>query len=226
MQNRINRFKQLHTARDYYAILDIDPNTPDDQVEPLAKQKFKKLALEFHPDRCQENGAGDAFKAINEAKEVLTNSVKLRAYKAERNQPRTNSSTPQQPAAQSTYAPRARPQPGWTAPTWQRTRQPSWATPESTTRQTQSSNVRFGIHRASFTPVFFMQPQLRVSQQDLLQALIVMAIMETLLRAQLQRANEQALFGILFGIQRNAHYCRANDFQASQDIPQHRVRVR
>lgn len=208
-----NRFRQLHQKRDYYAILEIDPTTPDNQVEELAKKNFKKLALKYHPDRNPEDKEGVIFKALSEAKDVLTDSTKRAAYKADLNP--ASASKGQSIPRQTSYAPRARPQPGWT---------PFNDSPKQASTQRQYPSVR--VQRPQFAPFFFIQPRPRpIIQDDILQALLTVIIMDALMRAAQQHAAQQAFLVVLMGMQRNAHHCRAHGFQ-EQDIPQQRVRVR
>ena len=54
----------MSSKRDYYEILGVGKNATDEEI----KKAFRKLALEFHPDRNKSKGAEDKFKEINEAK--------------------------------------------------------------------------------------------------------------------------------------------------------------
>ena len=62
--------------RDYYEVLGVSRSASEEEI----KRSFRKLALEFHPDRNQSDGAEDRFKEINEAYQVLTDSKKKSAY--------------------------------------------------------------------------------------------------------------------------------------------------
>ena len=57
----------MSSKRDYYEILGVGKNATDEEI----KKAFRKLALEFHPDRNKSKGAEDKFKEINEAYQVL-----------------------------------------------------------------------------------------------------------------------------------------------------------
>lgn len=65
--------------QDYYEVLGIPRDAPPDKI----KKAYRKLALEWHPDRHQdeEKEAAEAkFKAITEAYEVLSDSEKRSRY--------------------------------------------------------------------------------------------------------------------------------------------------
>ncbi len=61
---------------DYYEILGIARNANADEI----KRAFRRLAMQYHPDRNSEAGAETRFKEINEAYEVLSDSDKRSAY--------------------------------------------------------------------------------------------------------------------------------------------------
>ena len=63
--------------KDYYKILGIDRKASIDEI----KKKYRKLALEFHPDRNQgDKQAEEQFKNINEAYQVLSDESKRKRY--------------------------------------------------------------------------------------------------------------------------------------------------
>ena len=62
--------------RDYYDVLGIERDASEEDV----KKAFRKLALEFHPDRNRSEGAEERFKEVNEAYQVLSDSSKRSAY--------------------------------------------------------------------------------------------------------------------------------------------------
>lgn len=62
--------------KDYYELLDVSRNASDEDI----KKAFRKLALEFHPDRNKNADATDKFKEINEAYQVLSDSDKRSIY--------------------------------------------------------------------------------------------------------------------------------------------------
>ena len=62
--------------RDYYDVLGVARNASDEDV----RRVFRKLALEFHPDRNKKEGAEERFKEINEAYQVLSDPKKRSRY--------------------------------------------------------------------------------------------------------------------------------------------------
>ena len=62
--------------RDYYEVLGVGRDATEEQL----KKAFRKLALEYHPDRNKSKGAPEKFKEINEAYQVLTDPEKRSAY--------------------------------------------------------------------------------------------------------------------------------------------------
>lgn len=63
--------------KDYYKILGVERNATEAEV----KSAFRKLALQYHPDRNQGNKqAEEKFKEINEAYEVLSDKEKRARY--------------------------------------------------------------------------------------------------------------------------------------------------
>ena len=63
--------------KDYYKILGVERNATEAEI----KSAFRKLALQYHPDRNQGNKqAEEKFKEINEAYEVLSDKEKRGRY--------------------------------------------------------------------------------------------------------------------------------------------------
>ena len=62
------------SKRDYYDVLGVSRNASDEDI----KKAFRKLALDYHPDRNKKEGAEARFKEINEAYQVLSD-PKMRA---------------------------------------------------------------------------------------------------------------------------------------------------
>lgn len=62
--------------RDYYEVLGIQRDaTPED-----IKKAFRRLAMEYHPDRNKSRGAEERFKEINRAYEVLSDQERRSVY--------------------------------------------------------------------------------------------------------------------------------------------------
>jgi len=62
---------------DYYKVLGLDKSATDADI----KKAYRKLALEYHPDRNQDDPkAEEKFKQLNEAYSVLSDANKRRSY--------------------------------------------------------------------------------------------------------------------------------------------------
>ena len=66
----------MTTQRDYYDVLGASRNSSQEEI----RTKFRKLALEYHPDRNKEPGAQEKFKEINAAYQVLSDPQKRARY--------------------------------------------------------------------------------------------------------------------------------------------------
>ena len=62
--------------RDYYEVLGVSRNASQQEI----KKAYRKLALQWHPDRNKSPEAEEKFKEINEAYEILSDSQKRQAY--------------------------------------------------------------------------------------------------------------------------------------------------
>lgn len=63
--------------RDYYEVLGVSRDAPPDEL----KKAFRRLAMQFHPDRNPNNPeAAERFKECSEAYEVLSDPEKRRSY--------------------------------------------------------------------------------------------------------------------------------------------------
>lgn len=63
-------------ARDYYEVLGVPKTAAPEEL----KRAYRKLALEYHPDRNKSREAEEKFKEINQAYEVLSDSSKKQLY--------------------------------------------------------------------------------------------------------------------------------------------------
>jgi molecular chaperone DnaJ len=68
----------MGSKRDYYEVLGVQRNASNDEV----KAAYRKLAMEFHPDRNKSSDAEERFKEISEAYAVLSDPEKRRQYDA------------------------------------------------------------------------------------------------------------------------------------------------
>ena len=66
----------MSTKRDYYEILGVSKTASKDDI----KKAYKKLALQYHPDRNKEAHAEEKFKEISEAYAVLSDDEKRKTY--------------------------------------------------------------------------------------------------------------------------------------------------
>ena len=62
--------------RDYYEVLGVARDASEEEI----KKAFRRLALEFHPDRNKSDGAADRFKEVSEAYQVLSDGGKRSSY--------------------------------------------------------------------------------------------------------------------------------------------------
>ena len=66
----------MSSKRDYYEILGIPKNSSKEDI----KNAYRKLALQYHPDRNKSHGAEEKFKEISEAYAVLSDEEKRKRY--------------------------------------------------------------------------------------------------------------------------------------------------
>lgn len=69
----------MASKRDYYEVLGVAKNATEDDI----KKAYRKLAMKYHPDRNQGDGAKKAeeqFKEAKEAYEMLSDAQKRAAY--------------------------------------------------------------------------------------------------------------------------------------------------
>ena len=66
----------MATKRDFYEVLGVSKSASAGEI----KGAYRKLALEWHPDRNKSTGAHEKFKEINEAYAVLSDDKKKQTY--------------------------------------------------------------------------------------------------------------------------------------------------
>ncbi len=66
----------MATKRDYYEILGVDKKASDDEI----KSAYRKLAMQYHPDRNKSPDAEEKFKEISESYAVLSDKGKRQQY--------------------------------------------------------------------------------------------------------------------------------------------------
>ena len=66
----------MSTTRDYYEILGLSK----DATESEMKKAYRKLAMQYHPDKNKEAGAEEKFKELSEAYAVLSDAEKREQY--------------------------------------------------------------------------------------------------------------------------------------------------
>src|SRR5918911_2049095 len=62
--------------RDYYEVLGIQRSASKEEI----KNSYRRLALQYHPDRNKSPGAEERFKEISEAYAVLSDDEKRKRY--------------------------------------------------------------------------------------------------------------------------------------------------
>lgn len=66
----------MNKNRDFYEVLGVSKNASADEI----KRAYRKLALEYHPDRNRTKDASSKFKEVSRAYEVLSDPQKKQAY--------------------------------------------------------------------------------------------------------------------------------------------------
>ncbi len=75
-EEQVNAVKQIKKCKDYYEILGVTKESDDTEI----KKQYRKLALQFHPDKNKAPGASEAFKAIGNAFAILSDVEKRKQY--------------------------------------------------------------------------------------------------------------------------------------------------
>ena len=73
---QVEAVKRVRKCQDYYEILGVTKEASESDL----KKSYRKLALQFHPDKNHAPGAGEAFKAIGNAIAVLSDTEKRQQY--------------------------------------------------------------------------------------------------------------------------------------------------
>jgi len=75
-QEQTDAVKKIKSSKDYYEILGVSKEATDTDL----KKAYRKLALQFHPDKNKAPGAAEAFKAIGNAFAILSDAEKRKQY--------------------------------------------------------------------------------------------------------------------------------------------------
>ena len=73
---QVEAVRKIKKCKDYYEILGLEKDVSDVEI----KKAYKKLALQFHPDKNSAPGADEAFKMIGNAFAVLSDPQKKKQY--------------------------------------------------------------------------------------------------------------------------------------------------
>jgi len=68
--------QKIIASKTYYEVLEVSTDATEDEI----KRSYRKLALQYHPDKNQELGADEAFKVIAEAFSILSDSERRTKY--------------------------------------------------------------------------------------------------------------------------------------------------
>ncbi|CAL4068326.1 unnamed protein product [Meganyctiphanes norvegica] len=75
-QEQVDAVKRIKKCKDYYEILGVTKEAGESDL----KKAYRKLALQFHPDKNKSPGAAEAFKAVGNAFAVLSDTEKRKQY--------------------------------------------------------------------------------------------------------------------------------------------------
>jgi len=73
---QLQAVKKVRGCKDYYEILGVNKEVTDSDL----KKAYRKMALQFHPDKNKAPGADEAFKAVGNAMSVLSDTEKRKTY--------------------------------------------------------------------------------------------------------------------------------------------------
>ncbi|XP_015919230.2 dnaJ homolog subfamily B member 14 [Parasteatoda tepidariorum] len=77
-EDQLEAVQKIKKCKDFYEILGVSKDAGESDV----KKQYRKLALQFHPDKNKAPGATEAFKAIGNAFAVLSDPEKRKQYDA------------------------------------------------------------------------------------------------------------------------------------------------
>jgi molecular chaperone DnaJ len=72
----VNKSDSMSTKRDYYEIIGVDKKASADDI----KSAYRKLAMQYHPDKNSSPDAEEKFKEMSEAYAVLSDQTKRQQY--------------------------------------------------------------------------------------------------------------------------------------------------
>lgn len=75
-KEKLNAIERINSCDDFYQILGV----PRDATDQEMKSQYRKLALEFHPDKNPTPGSSEAFKKINRAFDTLKDPKRRKYY--------------------------------------------------------------------------------------------------------------------------------------------------
>lgn len=73
---QMSAVKKIKSCRDFYDILGVTKQASEAEL----KKAYRKLALQFHPDKNQAPGSAEAFKSIGKAFSILSDTRKRQHY--------------------------------------------------------------------------------------------------------------------------------------------------
>ncbi|XP_076368277.1 dnaJ homolog subfamily B member 12-like [Tachypleus tridentatus] len=75
-QEQVEAVQRIKQCKNYYEILGVTKDAGESDL----KKQYRKLALQFHPDKNKTPGAAEAFKAIGNAFAILSDTEKRKQY--------------------------------------------------------------------------------------------------------------------------------------------------
>lgn len=75
-QEQLEAVRRIKRCKNHYELLGVSKEFTEAEL----KKQYRKMALQFHPDKNKTPGASEAFKAISNAFVVLSDTEKRRQY--------------------------------------------------------------------------------------------------------------------------------------------------